>query len=108
MADNDNEEKIIRNAVKFWEALYDAGEATIRFIKKDGNARIMKATLDFEKIPKTYHPKKVNMAKILKLMQDKGIIHVYDLEKKDWRSVPFKNVDWMQTPTTKYKIIPIK
>ncbi len=56
----------IRNAVKFWETLYKAKEGTVRFRKKDGNARTMKCTLDFNKIPKQHHPKNVNIAKILK------------------------------------------
>jgi hypothetical protein len=101
-------EEQIRNAVKFWETLYEAGEATVRFIKKDGNGRTMKCTLDFKKIPQKDHPKNVNMSKILKLMQKSGIIHVYDLEAKDWRSVPFERVDWLETPTQRYKITPFK
>jgi len=101
-------EKLIRNAVKFWETLYDAGEATVRFAKKDGNMRTMKCTLDFTKIPPQHHPKNVNMPKILKLMAKSKLIHVYDLEKKDWRSVPFERVDWMETPDQRYKIMPLK
>jgi hypothetical protein len=101
-------EEQIRNAVKFWETLYEAGEGTVRFRKKDGNARTMKCTLDFKKIPQKHHPKSVNMAKILKLMQKNGIIHVYDLEQKDWRSVPFERVDWLETPDKRYKITPFK
>ena len=101
-------DELIRNAVKFWQTLYDAGEATVKFTKKDGTVRIMKATLDFAKIPKPDHPKNVNMAKILKLMQKSGIIHVYDLEKKGWRSVPFKEVDWLETSEKRYKIAPFR
>jgi len=101
-------EEQIRNAVKFWETIYEAGEATIRFIKKSGVSRTMKCTLDFEKIPQKHHPKSVNMPKILKLMQKSGIIHVYDLDKGDWRSVPFATVDWLETSDQRYKISPIK
>jgi hypothetical protein len=96
----------IASAIEFWRTLYDEGEATVKFTKKDGVVRIMKCTLDFTKIPKNKHPKKVDMSKILKLMQESGIIHIYDLEKKDWRSVPFQQVDWMETPTKRYKIRP--
>lgn len=96
----------ISSAIEFWQKLYDDGEAKVKFIKKDGTIRIMNCTLDFTRIPKSKHPKQVNMGKILKLMQSSGIIHVYDLEKKDWRSVPFKQVDWMETPVQKYKIRP--
>lgn len=101
-------EEQIRNAIKFWETLYEAGEGTVRFTKKSGNARTMNCTLDFNKIPQQHHPKSVNMPKILKLMQKNGIIHVYDLDKKDWRSIPFEKVDWLETSTKRYKIVPYK
>jgi len=101
-------EELIRNAVKFWETLYDAGEATIKFTKKSGEARSMKCTLDFDKIPQRHHPKTVNMPKILKLMQKSGIIHVYDLEREDWRSVPFERVDWIETSEKRFKVVPFK
>lgn len=101
------DKSIISSAVEFWEKLYDAGESQVKFVKKDGTIRIMKCTLDFTKIPKDKRPKTVNMSKILTLMQKSGIIHVYDLEKKDWRSVPFKMVDWLLTDDNiRYKIRP--
>lgn len=104
----EGDKTIISSAIEFWQKLYDEREATVKFIKKDGTVRIMKATLDFTKIPRNKHPKKFNMANILKLMQNSGIIHVFDLEKNDWRSVPFKEVDWMETSTARYKIRPYK
>ena len=97
---------IIASAVEFWQALYDAGEAKVKFVKKDGTIRILKCTLDFTRISKNKHPQTVNMSKILKLMQSSGIINVFDLEKKDWRSIPFKKVDWMETPKQRFKIRP--
>lgn len=96
----------IASAIEFWQKLYDDGEAKVKFVKKDGTIRIMKCTLDFKKIPKIHHPKTFNMAVILKTMQNSKIIHVFDLEKKEWRSVPFDQVDWMETPIGKYKIRP--
>lgn len=99
---------VIRSAIEFWQTLYDEEEAEVKFVKKDGTIRIMKCTLDFKRIPKNKYPKSVNMAKILNLIQKSGIIHVYDLEKNDWRSVPFKQVDWVKTPTKSYKIRPFK
>ena len=62
----------------------------------------MRATLDFSKIPEKDKPKKVDVPQILKLIQKNKIIHVYDLEKKAWRSVPFDRVDWLQTPTRRF------
>lgn len=97
---------IIRSAVEFWQKLYDDKEASVKFVKKDGTIRIMKCTLDFSRIPTSQHPKSVNMPRILKLMQSSGIVNVYDLEKKDWRSIPFQKVDWMETPIARYKIRP--
>lgn len=98
---------IIRSAIEFWNKIYNAGEATVKFTKKtDGTIRIMKCTLDFSKVPKSHQPKTVNMSKILTLMQKSGLIHVYDLEKKDWRSVPFQNVDWLEIDKIRYKIRP--
>ena len=42
---------IISSAIEFWQTLYDAGEATVQFVKKtDGTIRTMKCTLDFTKI----------------------------------------------------------
>lgn len=101
------DESIISSAIEFWRTLYDAGEAKVKFTKKtDGTVRIMKCTLDFKKIPTDKHPKNVNMAKILNLLQKSGIIHVYDLEKNDWRSVPFNNVDWLEIGSKRFKIRP--
>ena len=101
--------EVIRSAVEFWMKLYNIKEGKVKFVKKDGTIRIMLCTLDFKRIPKEKHPKKVDIPNILKLMQKSGIIHVYDLEKKDWRSVPFATVDWLETEENKrYKIRPYK
>jgi hypothetical protein len=101
--------EVVRSAVEFWMKLYNVEEGTVKFIKKDGTIRIMKCTLNFKKIPKEHHPKKVDIPNILKLMQENGIIRVYDLERKGWRSVPFKQVDWLDVGDDKrYKIRPYK
>lgn len=98
---------IIKSALQFWEKSYEAGEASVKFTKRtDGTIRIMKFTLDFSKIPRNKQPKTVNMAKIIKLMKNSGIIHVFDLEKNEWRSVPFQSVDWLEIDGTRYKIRP--
>ena len=97
---------IIRSAVEFWQKLYSDGEGRVKFVKKDGTIRIMHCTLDFKKVPKKDHPKSVNVPEILRMIQEKGIMHVYDLEKKGWRSVPFSQVDWLETPVKRYKIRP--
>ena len=98
---------IVKTAIEFWEKSYESGEATVKFTKRsDGTVRIMRFTLDFARLPRTKHPKSVNMSKILKLMQNTGIIHVFDLDKNEWRSVPFQNVDWLEVGEKRYKIRP--
>ena len=107
MADDDTKEKeldsdVIVSAIQFWKKVYDEKEVIIRFTKKDKSNRIMKCTLDFEKIPKKDHPKSVNIQQILSLIQKNKIMHVYDLNKKGWRSVPFDRVEWMDTKDRRY------
>jgi len=89
-------EDIIKTALEFWQKIYDEREATVKFVKKDGTIRIMRFTLDFTKIPKKDHPKSVDLVKILKSMNEQGIIRVYDLDKMGWRSVPFATADWVE------------
>jgi len=105
---NEFDPEIIQNAVQFWHKVSSEDEVNIKFRKKDGTTRFMKCTLNFQKIPQIDHPKKVNIPAILKLMQNSGILHVYDLEKKGWRSVPFNNVEYLQAGERMYKIKPIK
>ena len=86
----------IKTALEFWQKIYDEREATVKFVKKDGTIRIMRFTLDFTKIPKAKHPKKVDLVNILKSMNEKGYIRVYDLDKEDWRTIPFETADWVE------------
>ena len=100
---------LITSAMEFWHRLNIEKEVTVKFTKKDGTIRIMRCTLDFTKVPKEDRPKKVDINKILKLMQESGIIHVYDLDKKGWRSVPYSRVDYLRTRgNVQYKIQPMK
>jgi hypothetical protein len=101
--------EIIKDIVRFLEVIKTEKIVSIKFIKKDGSERIMKCTLDFGIIPKAQHPKEINLLKILKTMQNTGILHVFDVEKKEWRSVPFQSVEWLVTPEKKmYQILPEK
>ncbi len=96
---------IIDDVIEFWEKIRSVEEVIIKFIKKDGTIRIMNCTLDFKRIPRADKPKNINIPKILKLVKKAKIVHVYDLEKRGWRSIPFNNVDWLQTPDrTRYSI----
>lgn len=98
------ETEVITSAVQFWKKVYDEKEVIIRFIKKDKSIRIMRCTLDFTKIPKYDKPKSVDIQRILKLIQKNKIMHVYDLDQKGWRSVPFDRVEWMDTRNMRYVI----
>ncbi len=100
--------EVIQNAIQFWHKLNQEDEARIKFTKKDGTTRFMSCTLDFEKIPAVDQPKKLNIPNILKLMQNSGILHVYDLEKRAWRSVPFNTVEYIEAGNRRYKVQPIK
>jgi hypothetical protein len=93
---------VIVSAVTFWKKVYDEKEVIINFIKKDKTHRIMRCTLDFKKIPKKDHPKGVNIERILRLIQKNKIMHVYDLDIKEWRSVPFDRVEYMDTKDRRY------
>jgi len=93
---------VIVSAVTFWKKVYDEKEVIIKFIKKDKTPRIMRCTLDFTKIPKKDHPKGVNIENILRLIQKNKIMHVFDLDKSAWRSVPFDRVEWMDTEKKRY------
>lgn len=111
MADNENtndeiDSDVIVSALQFWKKVYDEKEVSIKFTKADGTERIMRCTLDFKKIPAKDHPKGVNIQQILKLIQKNKIMHVYDLDVKGWRSVPFERVDYLDTAARRYYIKP--
>ncbi|MHA1290076.1 MAG: SH3 beta-barrel fold-containing protein [Candidatus Thorarchaeota archaeon] len=95
---------VIKSAVEFLERIKAEDEVTVKFRKKNNEERIMRCTLNFGKIPKEKHPKDVNLAKILKLIDKHKIIHVYDLDKNDWRSVPFDRTEWLRTAEKQYAV----
>jgi len=96
MADISNE--LIKQAVDFLMKIRGEEEVWIQFRKKDGSMRNMHCTLNFDKIPDNKKPKDVNLVKIINLIQKHKIMHAYDLEKSDWRSVPIDRVNYIETP----------
>lgn len=111
MAENDNNEidsNVIVSALQFWKTVYDKKEVSIKFIKKDGSPRLMRCTLDFTKVPDKDRPKGVDIKRIIELIQKNKIMHVYDLDKKAWRSVPFERVEYMDTETERFFVKPQK
>jgi hypothetical protein len=112
MPDNNQPDNIdsdtIVSAIQFWKKVYDEKDVIISFVKQDGTTRVMRCTLDFTKIPKRDKPKSVDIQKILKLIQKNKIMHVYDLEKMGWRSVPFDRVNYMDTRDRRFFTRPPK
>ena len=102
----------ITNVIEFLEKLRKSSEAVIKFEKKDKSKRVMHCTLDFSKIPQWDKPKTVDVVKILKNAHKNGILRVYDLEKRGWRSVNFRKTEWLETTdeetgeSMRYKIKP--
>ena len=109
MPDQDVSTNVITSAIELWHKLNQEKEVTVKFTKKDGTIRIMRCTLDFNKVPKVDRPKTVDISKILNLVQNAGIMHVYDLDKKGWRSVPFQRVEYIRTRgNVQFKVQPMK
>jgi hypothetical protein len=95
----------IKNAIEFWNLIYQAKEINIKFDKKDGTVRYMRATLDFMKIPKEHRPKQqVNLPKIINLARKNKVVHVFDLEKQGWRAVNLDSVEIVDIDNKKYKV----
>ena len=91
----------VTSAIDFLKLIKDEKEVIVKFEKKDRSMRLMKCTLDFDRIPKDKKPKGVDLIKILTKIQKTKILSVFDLEKQDWRSVPFERLEYMQTQSNK-------
>ena len=63
--------------------------ATVTFTKVDGTERVMKCTLEPEKIPKIEIKED---AKPRKQSDSTKALRVFDLEKNEWRSFTIKNI----------------
>lgn len=99
----------LTSAIDFLKIIKAEKELQVQFEKKDGSMRLMKCTLDFNQIPKEKKPKGIDLTKILAKIQKSKILSVFDLEKKDWRSVPFDRLEYVMTPSKKvYKIDRLK
>ncbi len=84
--------EVLENAIDFLGMLTDDDFVMVNFIKKNGEKRLMKATLNFKKIPKEFHPKGFNLRTILKKIKSSSILAVFDVEKLGWRSIPLDRV----------------
>jgi hypothetical protein len=63
--------------------------ATVTFTKVDGTERVMKCTLESDKIPKIEIKED---AKPRKQSDSTKALRVFDLEKNEWRSFTIKNI----------------
>jgi len=91
----------IDNILDFLDKIKEEGEVTLKFRKKDKSIRVMRCTLDLDKIPKKDQPSDINLSKIMRLVVQNKVIHVYDLDKKGWRSVPYDRTEWLETKSNK-------
>jgi len=82
----------LENAIDFLGMLTDDDYVKVFFVKKNGEKRLMKATLNFKKIPKEFHPKGFNLKGILKKIKSSNVLSVFDLEKLGWRSIKLDTV----------------
>ena len=77
-------------------------ENKVKFIKKDGSVRIMRFTTNLEKIPAKFHIKKsINKRTV---STPTSIIHVFDLDKNGWRSIPLNRLQWLENGKGNNKI----
>jgi hypothetical protein len=59
----------------------------VEYIKKDKTSRIMKSTLDFNKIPKDQHPKGTG-----KQDSDPDFVNVWSVDDNGWRKFRFSAI----------------
>jgi len=99
---------VIISAIDFLQKITEEDVVVVKFIKKDGTTRIMRCTLNFSRIPRESRPKGISLKDILLQITKNKILRVFDLEKLDWRSIPFDRVEYLKTPTKLYSIQQVK
>jgi hypothetical protein len=100
----------LSSAIDFLKIIKQEREVEVQFIKKDGTERVMRCTLDFNHIPRDKKPKGVDLVKILSKIHKSKMLSVFDLEKQDWRTVPFERLTYLRTKSDNkiYKLQKIK
>lgn len=97
-------ENKIDNAIELLQKIKEADIATILFTKKDGSDRLMKCTLNFNRIPANKRPKGVNLEGILKMIK-LNVLRVFDTEKQEWRSIPVDGAHFIIVKGKRYEIM---
>jgi len=91
---------VIESIIELYEHI-QKDEVVLQFEKKDKSIRQMRCTLNYDIIPEGHRINTVDMSKILKLIKNSRLIHVYDLDNNGWRSVPFERTEWLETSNKK-------
>jgi len=94
------QDTMIDSAIELLKLIKSSGIATVFFIKKNGEKRIMKCTLDFNLIPKDKRPKDFKFENALAMIK-KNILRVFDMEKQEWRSIPVTSTQFIKTKDNK-------
>lgn len=79
------------------EMLKDKTDVYVEFVKKDKTLRKMKATLNFNNIPKEKYPKSSEKKEIEKdikepIVEKDPFIRAFDREKLEWRGFKFSSI----------------
>jgi len=80
------------------QALKEKKGIIVEFVKKDRSVRAMRATLNFNMIPKEKYPKGEQKKEVEKELEEKKpkekdpFIRVFDLDKNDWRGFRFSSI----------------
>ena len=74
---------------KWLKDMLQVGPATITFTKSDGTERVMKCTLEADKLPPVVVKED---AKPRKVSDSTKALRVFDTEKQEWRSFTIKNI----------------
>ena len=107
MSEINLQDMTIDNAIELLKVIRDSRIATVFFIKKNGEKRIMKCTLDFTLIPKDKKPKDFKLENAIKLIK-KNVLHVFDVEKQEWRSIPVSATQFIKTKDNKVFKVQLK
>jgi hypothetical protein len=83
------DDKLEKQIFNWLKGILPTTEATITFTKVDGTERVMKCTLEANKLPTIVVKED---AKPRKQSDSTKALRVFDLEKQEWRSFTIKNL----------------
>lgn len=83
------DDKLEKQIYNWLKGILPNTEATITFTKVDGTERVMKCTLEADKLPPVVIKED---AKPRKQSDSTKALRVFDLEKQEWRSFTIKNL----------------